>query len=195
MTAVVRGFRGHQPRVADDVFVADLVAIIGDVVIGARSSIWYGTVVRGDVMPIRIGVETSIQDNSVVHVTAGVPQMVTGHGSAPARHGRDGRSGSGTEVGDRVTVGHRVILHACIVEDDCIIGMGSVILDRAVVGKGSVVGAGAVITPGTVIPPRSMVLGSPGRVKRPISDEEIMWIGFSAQHYVDLAQRYLASAG
>ena len=192
MTAVVRGFRGHQPRLGDGVFVADHTAIIGDVVIGARSSIWFGTVIRGDVMPIRIGAETSIQDNSVIHVTAGVPQMVTGHGSAPARDQRDGRSGLGTEVGDRVTVGHRVILHACTVEDDCIIGMGSVILDRARIGRGSIVGAGAVVTPGTIVPPGSLVLGAPAKVKRAVTDDERAWIASSAAHYVELTRDYLA---
>lgn len=168
---MIRGFRGHQPRLGDGVFVGEYAAIIGDVVIGARSSIWYGTVVRGDVMPIRIGAETSIQDNSVVHVTSDV---------------------SGTDVGDRVTVGHRVILHACTIEDDCIIGMGSVILDRARVGRGSIIGAGAVVTPGTIIPPGSLALGAPARVKRPVTDEERAWIASSASHYVDLGRAYLA---
>jgi carbonic anhydrase/acetyltransferase-like protein (isoleucine patch superfamily) len=167
---VIRPFRGYAPRLGDGVFVADGAAVIGDVVIGARSSIWYGTVVRGDVMPIRIGAETSIQDNSVVHVTSDV---------------------SGTEVGDRVTVGHRVILHACTVEDDCIIGMGSVILDRARIGRGSIIGAGAVVTPGTEIPPGSLALGSPARVKRAITGEERAWIASSAAHYVELSHEYL----
>ncbi|HVV81742.1 MAG TPA: gamma carbonic anhydrase family protein [Kofleriaceae bacterium] len=168
---MIRSFRGHTPALGDGVFVAEYAAIIGDVVIGARSSIWYGTVVRGDQMPIRIGAETSIQDNSVIHVTSDV---------------------AGTEVGDRVTVGHRVILHACTVEDDCIIGMGSVILDRARIGRGSIIGAGAVVTPGTVVPPGSLALGSPARVKRPITDEERAWIASSAAHYVDLGRAYLA---
>jgi carbonic anhydrase/acetyltransferase-like protein (isoleucine patch superfamily) len=168
---VIRPFRGHTPRLADGVFVGDAAAIIGDVVIGPRSSIWYGTVVRGDVMPIRIGAETSIQDNSVIHVTHDV---------------------AGTEVGDRVTVGHRVILHACTVEDDCIIGMGSIILDRARIGRGSIIGAGAVVTPGTTIPPGSLALGSPARVKRPVTDEERAWIASSAAHYVELGRAYLA---
>ena len=169
--AVLRPFRGHAPRLADDVFVAELTAIIGDVVIGARSTVWYGTVIRGDVMPIRIGAETSIQDNSVVHVTHDV---------------------AGTEVGDRVTVGHRVILHACTVEDDCIIGMGSILLDRCRVGRGSIIGAGSVVTPGTIIPPGSLALGSPARVKRPVTDEERAWIASSAAHYVELGRDHRA---
>ncbi len=169
--AVIRSFRGHTPQLGAGVFVAEQTAIIGDVVIGAGSTIWYGTVIRGDVMPIRIGAATSIQDNSVVHVTGDV---------------------SGTVVGDRVTVGHRVILHACTVEDDCLIGMGSIILDRARIGRGSIVGAGAVVTPGTIVPPGSLILGAPARVKRPVTDEERAWIASSAAHYVDLGRAYLA---
>lgn len=171
--AVVHSFRGVRPRIAADVFLADLVAVIGDVEIGAGSSIWYGTVIRGDVEPIRVGQATSIQDNSVIHVTHGV---------------------SGTTVGDRVTVGHNVILHACTVEDDCIVGMGAIVLDRARIGRGSIVGAGALVTPGTDIPPGSMVMGSPARVKRPLTDEERARIASSAAHYVELARTYRDAA-
>ncbi|KAB2887358.1 MAG: gamma carbonic anhydrase family protein [Kofleriaceae bacterium] len=167
--ATVVSFRGLRPRIAEDVFLAELAAVIGDVEIGAGSSVWYGTVIRGDVEPIRIGKATSIQDNSVIHVTHGV---------------------SGTTVGDRVTVGHNVILHACTVEDDCIIGMGSIILDRSRIGRGSIVGAGALVTPGTDIPPGSMVMGSPARVKRPLTDDERARIASSAEHYVELARTY-----
>lgn len=169
--AIVR-FRDFEPRIADDVFLADHVAVIGDVVIGAGTSLWYGAVVRGDVMPIRIGRETSIQDNSVVHVTSEV---------------------SGTQIGDRVTVGHSVTVHACTIEDDCIIGMGSILLDRCRIGRGSIIGAGALVTPGTDIPPGSMVMGSPARVKRPITDEERARIASSAAHYVELARVYRAA--
>ncbi len=169
----VRSFRGVTPRLGEGVFVADHTSVIGDVEIGRDSSIWYGTVVRGDVMPIRIGAGTSIQDNSVIHVTSGV---------------------AGTTVGDRVTVGHRVILHACVVEDDCLIGMGSIILDRVRIGRGSFVGAGALVTPGTDIPPGSFVLGSPAKVKRPTTDAERAGILASAAHYVELTRSYLADA-
>jgi carbonic anhydrase/acetyltransferase-like protein (isoleucine patch superfamily) len=169
--AIVR-FRGLEPRIAADVFLADHVAVIGDVVIGAGSSLWYGAVVRGDAMPIRIGRDTSIQDNSVVHVTGGI---------------------SGTEIGDRVTVGHNVTVHACTVEDDCIIGIGSIILDRARIGRGSIIGAGALVTPGTVIPPGSMVMGAPAKVKRALTDEERERIASSAEHYVELARAYRAA--
>jgi gamma-carbonic anhydrase len=167
---IVRPFGGAAPVIAPDAFLAENAAVIGDVVVGARSSIWYGTVVRGDVMPIRIGAATSIQDNSVIHVTSDV---------------------AGTVVGDRVTVGHNVILHACTIEDDCIIGMGAIVLDGARVGRGSIVGAGALVTPGTDIPAGSMAMGAPARIKRAISDEERAWIASSAEHYVQLTRRYL----
>jgi gamma-carbonic anhydrase len=169
--AVVRRFRGYTPQVGEGAFLAELAALIGDVVIGPRSSIWFGTVVRGDVMPIRIGAETSIQDNSVVHVTGGV---------------------AGTIVGDRCTVGHRVILHACTVEDDCLIGMGAIVLDGAVIGRGSIIGAGSVVTPGTIIPPGSLALGAPARVKRAVTEEERARNAASAAHYVELSHAYLA---
>ena len=170
---IVRRFADTAPEIAPDVFLAENASVIGDVVIGAGSSIWYGTVIRGDVMPIRVGRATSIQDNSVIHVTGGY---------------------RGTTVGDRVTVGHNVILHACTIEDDCIIGMGSIILDGARVRRGSIVGAGALVTPGTDIPEGSMVMGAPARVKRPLTDEERVRIRGSAEHYVELARMYLASA-
>ncbi|MEZ4401982.1 MAG: gamma carbonic anhydrase family protein [Kofleriaceae bacterium] len=167
--AVILSFAGKTPALHPDAFVAPQTSIIGDVVVGAASSIWFGTVIRGDVMPIRIGEATSIQDNSVIHVTDGV---------------------AGTTVGDRVTVGHRVILHACVVEDDCLIGMGAIILDGARIGRGSVVGAGALVTPGTDIPPGSFVLGAPARVRRPVEERERAWIAGSAAHYVALARTY-----
>ncbi len=169
--AIVRDFAGRRPQVGAGVFLAENATLIGDTVIGDGSSIWFGAVVRGDLMPIRIGAGTSIQDNSVLHITAGI---------------------AGTTVGDRVTVGHNVILHACTVGDDCIIGMGSIVLDRSRVGSFCIVGAGALVTPGTDIPDGHLVVGSPARVKRPITDEERAWIAASAHHYVELSQRYLA---
>jgi len=169
--AIVRSYDGKTPQIGDGVFLAETAAVIGDVIIGDGSSVWYGSVVRGDVMPIRIGAHTSIQDNTVVHVTSHV---------------------SGTVVGDRVTVGHNVILHACTVEDECIIGMGSILLDGVRVGRHCIVGAGALVTPGTNVPEGSMVLGSPARVKRPLSDDERARIAGNAEHYVELARRYLA---
>lgn len=167
----IRTFRGVTPQLAKGVFVAENAAIIGDVIIGEESSVWYGTQIRGDVMPIRIGARTSIQDNTVVHVTSDF---------------------SGTEIGSDCTVGHSAIIHACTVEDFCLIGMGSILLDGARIGTGSLVGAGALVTPGTIIPPGSLVIGSPAKVKRPLHDKEREQIRYGADHYVELARAYLA---
>jgi carbonic anhydrase/acetyltransferase-like protein (isoleucine patch superfamily) len=169
MPATIRTFAGKTPEIARSAFLAETCSVIGDVVIGEESSIWYGTVIRGDVMPIRIGARTSIQDNAVVHVTSDF---------------------SGTIIGSDCTVGHAAIIHACTVEDFCLIGMGSIILDGARIGTGSLVGAGALVTPGTDIPPGSLVVGSPAKVKRPLNEKEREQIAYGAQHYVELTRRY-----
>jgi carbonic anhydrase/acetyltransferase-like protein (isoleucine patch superfamily) len=168
---MIRAFAGAHPELGRGVFVAETAAVIGDVAIGDESSIWYGTVLRGDVMPIRIGARTSVQDGTIVHVTSGV---------------------AGTAIGSDCTIGHAAIIHACTIEDDCLIGMGAIVLDRARIGRGSLVGAGALVTPGTDIPPGSLVLGAPARVKRPIDAREREQIVYGAKHYVELARRYLA---
>ena len=170
MPPVVRTFDGKTPALGRGVFLAETCAVIGDVVVGDESSIWYGTVLRGDVMPIRIGARTSIQDGTIVHVTAGV---------------------SGTSIGSDCTIGHAAIIHARTVEDFCLIGMGAILLDGARIGHGSLVGAGALVTPGTDIPPGSLVIGSPARVKRPINEKEREQIDYGAKHYVELARHYL----
>ena len=171
MPATIREYGGKRPELGKGVFLAETSSVIGDVIIGDESSIWYGTVVRGDVMPIRIGARTSIQDNAVIHVTSDF---------------------SGTIIGSDCTVGHSAIIHACTVEDFCLIGMGSIILDGAVIGRGSLVGAGALVTPGTIIPPESLVVGSPAKVKRSVNAREREQIEYGAKHYVELAARYLA---
>jgi len=170
---VIRSFRGRQPVIDPSVFIADNVTVIGDVHIGARSSVWFGAVIRGDVFHIRIGSETSIQDNTVVHVT---------HDRFP------------TLVGDRVTVGHSVTLHGCAIGDLCIIGMGSTILDQVEVGERCIVGAGALLTPGTKVPPGHLVMGAPARIKRPLTEAELQWLANSAAHYVELARIYAAES-
>lgn len=174
MAAIVRPHAGKRPQLAATAFLAETAAVIGDVVIGEDSSIWYSTVVRGDVMPIRIGARTSVQDGAVVHVTDGV---------------------AGTVIGNDITIGHAAIIHACTIEDDCLIGMGAIILDQVRIGRGSFVGAGALVTPGTDIPPNSFVLGAPARVKREVTAKEREQIAFGAAHYVELARRYLAESG
>jgi carbonic anhydrase/acetyltransferase-like protein (isoleucine patch superfamily) len=165
-------YGGKRPLIAKTVFLAENCAVIGDVEIGEESSIWYSVTVRGDVMPIRIGARTSIQDGTVIHVTSGK---------------------FGTTIGSDCTVGHSAIIHACTVEDFCLIGMGSIILDGARIGRGSLVGAGALVTPGTDIPPGSLVIGSPAKVKRPVNEKEREQIEYGAAHYVELTRVYLAS--
>ena len=169
--ATVRGYAGKRPRIGKGVFLAETCAVIGDVEIGDESSVWYSTVLRGDVMSIRIGARTSLQDGTVVHVTS---------------------EELGTTVGNDCTIGHSVILHACTIEDSCLIGMGSTILDGARIGRGSLVGAGALVTPRTEIPAGSLVLGAPARVVRPVHPNEREQIEYAAGVYIELARRYLA---
>jgi len=150
-------------------FVAPSAVVIGDVAIGARSSIWYGAVLRGDVESIRIGSETNIQDNTVIHVDS---------------------SGFSTVVGDRVTVGHSVVLHGCRIGDNALIGIGSIVLNGAEVGEGAMVGAGSVVTPGTKIPPGMLAHGSPARVKRPLTDEEKRHVQAGIENYILLGREH-----
>jgi carbonic anhydrase/acetyltransferase-like protein (isoleucine patch superfamily) len=168
--AIVRDFNGKRPRVGEGTFLAENAVLVGDVVVGERASIWYGAVLRGDVFHIRVGDETSIQDNSVIHVT----------------HGRNA-----TVIGRRVTIGHAVTLHGCAIGDRCIIGMGSTILDHAEIGERCIIGAGALVTPGTKIPAGTLAVGSPARPKRDLTPDEEKWIDASADHYIDLARAYL----
>lgn len=170
---MLRPFRGKSPQIHPTVFVADTATVIGDVEVGASSSLWFGVVVRGDVFHIRIGQETSVQDNTVIHVT----------------HDR-----YATVIGDRVTVGHSVTLHGCTIGDLCIIGMGSTVLDQAEVGPRSIVGAGALVTPGTKIPPGHLAVGTPARVKRALTEDELRWLESSAAHYVELGRLYQQEA-
>jgi gamma-carbonic anhydrase len=163
-------YQGRLPVLGSQVFIAEGAVVIGDVIIGARSSLWYSAVVRGDMMPIRIGEETNIQDGAVLHVT---------HDHWPCI------------VGSRVTIGHGAIVHACTVEDETLIGMGAVILDGAVVEKHSLVAAGAVVRPNFRVPAGQLVAGNPAQVKRPLTDQEIESLHFSAREYVRLGQEYL----
>jgi carbonic anhydrase/acetyltransferase-like protein (isoleucine patch superfamily) len=141
---------------------------MGDVTIGAESSVWYGAVLRGDMAPIVIGSQSNLQDGTIVHVDD----------DAPCR------------VGSRVGVGHRVILHGCTVEDDCLIGMGSVLLNMVHVGAGSVVAAGAVLPEGMQVPPRSLVMGVPARVVRPVDQRLAGRIAETWSHYVGQARAH-----
>ena len=144
--------------------------MLGDVTLGARASVWYGAVLRGDMDAILIGEATNLQDGAIVHVDAGLP----------------------ARVGARVGVGHRAILHGCTVEDDCLIGMGSVLLNAAHIGTGSVVAAGAVVPEGTRVPPGSLVVGVPARVTRAVDEALRERIRHTWEHYVMEAERHRA---
>ena len=174
---MLHSFEGLSPKIAPDVFVASGVHIIGDVEIGSDSSIWFGSVLRGDIHRIRIGKRTNIQDLSMLHVN---------HYTLPDK--RDGRT---TIIGDDVTIGHHAMLHGCIIEDACLIGMRATILDDAHIGKESIVGAGALVTKGKIFPPRSLIIGSPAKVVRQLSDEEVASLYDSAARYVEYKNRYM----
>jgi carbonic anhydrase/acetyltransferase-like protein (isoleucine patch superfamily) len=148
--ALVRPFGDVWPRIDASAWLAPNAAVIGDVTIGAHSSIWYGTTLRGDVNAIWIGAGTNVQDHCVFHVSAAYP----------------------CRVGDGVSVGHRAVVHGCSVEDGALIGIGAIVLDGARIGAEALVGAGAVVAPGTVVPEGMLVLGVPARVTRPLSVEE-----------------------
>jgi len=162
-------FRGVLPTLGVDVFIADTARVIGDVHLGDGTSVWYGTVVRGDVFHIRVGARVNLQDLTVVHVTTG-------------RHA--------TLIEDDVTVGHRAIIHGATVRRGSLIGMGAIVMDGAEVGAESMVGAGALLTPGTIIPPGMLALGSPAKPVRPLSDAERSMMRVSAAHYFDIAAVY-----
>lgn len=171
---MIKTFKEKAPKINGSAFVAENAVIIGDVEIGPRSSIWYGVAIRADINHVRIGAETNIQENTVIHVDLN----------------DRGLGDCATIIGDRVTVGHGAILHACKIGDDCLIGMGAIVLSGANIGAGSVVAAGALVKEGQQIPPRSMVMGMPAEVKRQLPDEAIEKIRTSAKHYVDLAEEY-----
>lgn len=155
------------PAIPASVYLAPGAQAVGDVTLGERSSLWHNAVLRGDCAPITVGERTNIQDGAVVHCSAGAP----------------------TVIGSGVTVGHGAILHSCTVGDETLIGMGAIVLDGAVVGSHCLVGAGALVTPRTVIPEGSLAVGSPARVKRPLTAEEIGELRENAAEYLDLAAK------
>jgi carbonic anhydrase/acetyltransferase-like protein (isoleucine patch superfamily) len=159
----IRGFQGVKPRLHPSVFVADGAQVIGDVEIGEDSSVWYNTVLRGDVNAIRIGLRSNIQDLTMVHVHKGRHPCV---------------------VGDDVTVGHHVVLHGCRVGNRVLVGIGAILLDGVVVEDDSFIAAGTLLTPGTAVPAGSMVMGTPGKVKRALTPEERAFLLVSAAGYV-----------
>ena len=169
---MLRPYRSVHPRVARTAFIDQSAQVIGDVVIGDDSSVWMNAVLRGDVNTVRVGRRTNIQDGCVVHVMGGTYP---------------------TTLGDDVTVGHTAVLHGCTVGDRCLVGIGAIVLNGAQIGADSIVAAGALVVEGAVIPPRSLVMGSPGRVRRLLTDEEVTSIARYADHYVDYKNDYLTS--
>ena len=158
-----------MPRIADSAYIDSSAQVIGDVVIGERSSIWLNTSVRGDVNCIRIGDETSIQDNTVLHVDHQVYPCI---------------------IGNRVTVGHAAVLHGCVVEDDVLIGIGAIVLNGARVGKGAVVAAGALVPEGMDVPAGMLVMGAPAKVRREVTAEEHSRFAKNCDNYVKITAIY-----
>ena len=163
---MIQVFDGKIPQISDEAFVAENASIIGDVKIGRGSSIWFGAALRGDEGSIEIGERSNVQDNATVH--------------------------SETKIGNGVTVGHNAIVHGCKIEDNVLVGMGAIILDGAHIGEASIVGAGALVTGNKTFPPRSLILGSPAKLVRELSDEEVLSNIKNAEEYVSLAGKYSA---
>lgn len=173
----IRSFESKQPRIDASAYIDAQALVIGDVEIGADASIWPNVVVRGDIHAIKIGVNTNIQDGSILHIS---------HDSEFAPGGFPLTIGSG------VTVGHLVVLHGCTIEDNCLIGMGSMIMDGAVVGAGAMLGAGSLIAPGKQIEGGYLWRGRPARRVRELTQKEQRYLQYSAQHYVRLKNRHRA---
>jgi carbonic anhydrase/acetyltransferase-like protein (isoleucine patch superfamily) len=159
---------GVAPQLAEGAWAAPSADLIGDVRLGARASIWFGAIVRADNTPIIFGEESNFQDGAIGHSDPGAPLT----------------------IGARVTVGHQAILHGCTIEDEALIGMGSRILNGAVIGTQSIVGAGALVTEGKIFEPRSLIVGSPARAVRALTDEQVAMLRLSAAHYVEKAAKY-----
>jgi carbonic anhydrase/acetyltransferase-like protein (isoleucine patch superfamily) len=170
---VLRPYRSIHPRGAPTAFIDQSAQVIGDVVIGDDSGVWMNAVLRGDVNSIRIGRRTNIQDGCVVHVMSGTHP---------------------TTLGDEVTVGHGALLHGCTVEDRCLISMGAIVLNGATIGRESIIAAGSVVVEGYAVPPGSLVMGSPGRIRRALTQDEVASIQRYAAHYVEYKAEYSESS-
>ncbi len=164
-------YKEHSPKTDKAVFIAGSADIAGEVYMEENTSVWCNVSIRGDLQPVYIGKNSNVQDNSVIHVA----------NELPAR------------IGDGVTVGHGVILHACTIGDNSLIGMGAIVLDGSMIGEESIVGAGALVTQNKEFPPRSLIIGSPAKVARSLSDEEIASIRENAEEYVELGREYAES--
>ncbi len=171
----IRAYQGKTPRIHASAFVDETALVLGDVAVGADSSVWPMCAVRGDLMPIRIGARTNVQDGAVLHVTA---------------DSRFAPGGFALEIGDDVTVGHGAILHACTVRNTCLIGMHATVLDGAVVSEHAIVGANSLVPPGKHLASGFLWLGSPVKKTRPLNAEEFEFLKFSAAHYVELKNKH-----
>jgi len=169
---IFRGFTGIWPKVAEGVFVADTARVIGDVEIGEDASVWYGSVLRGDVGSIRVGARSNIQDLSMLHMSLGI---------------------SNTVIGEDVTVGHRVVIHGARIGDGALIGMGAILLDNCEIGAEALVAAGAVVTANMKVPPRTLVVGTPAKVLRDLREEEWQQGRLLAARYVEVAKAHRQS--
>jgi len=167
---VLRPYRGVSPRVDPTAFIDDSAQVIGDVEVGEESGVWMNAVVRGDVHWIRIGRRSNVQDGTVVHAMTGTHP---------------------TSIGDSVTIGHGAIVHGCTIENLCLIGMGAILLNGAHVGSGSIIAAGTLVTEGMKVPPKSLVMGSPGKVKRLLTQAEVAEIQLYADRYVQYRLNYM----
>jgi len=185
MPALIRPFRGLAPKIHPDAFVAENAVIVGDVEIGAGSSVWYGCILRGDVNKIRIGRNSNLQDGTVVHVNHD-------------RSGRDYRESGGgmpTLIGDNVTVGHMALIHACSLESGSFVGMRAVVMDEVVVEGKAMVAAGALVSPGKRVPSGQLWAGAPAKYRRDLSPEELAFFPYIAASYATLGETYRSDSG
>jgi carbonic anhydrase/acetyltransferase-like protein (isoleucine patch superfamily) len=167
---MIRAYRGKYPLIHESAFIEESAQVIGDVWIGEQSSVWFNAVVRGDCFYVRIGDRTNIQDGTVIHVTNGTHATI---------------------LENEVTVGHNATLHGCHVESGCLIGMGSIVMDGARIGSRSLVAAGALVSPGMQVPPHSLVMGTPAKVKRLLTDDEITGLDAYWKNYLEYSRNYL----
>jgi gamma-carbonic anhydrase len=172
MVDIFRAFKGIWPQVAESVYVADTARVIGEVELADDVSVWYGSVLRGDVGAIRVGARSNIQDLSVLHMSSGISKTV---------------------IGADVTIGHRVVIHGGLIGDGALIGMGAILLDNCEIGAEALVAAGAVVTAGTKVPPRTLVVGTPGKVVRDLEESEWQQGRLLAARYVELAKAHRGS--
>lgn len=166
---MIRELQGIKPQIHEEAFIADSAEVMGDVNIDEGSSIWYGAVLRGDIENITIGKYSNIQDNATVHTETNIP----------------------TKIGDYTVVGHNAIVHGASVGDNCLIGMGAIVLNNAVIGDNSIIGAGSLVTEGKVIPPNSLAIGTPAKVIRQVTEEDIKGIKDNAIRYNELMKKHL----